>query len=397
MSKVKFFNPLKTLGTRVVPILRFSSFLYSKTNHYCGNNYGGGGGGPRKSFTSYEPFNNLGLLALFEGEEDECEEEIEENETELSISDEENADEESLSSSDDSEFFVSEICAPSLPIGQGMPTLEDLTADFSTQVGFLSTNMGLSEDIKNLIDVLPRHYQYGRARIFESINPKKLSVKCEGKNNSVKIILEFKPTEYPPLETFQVKGSSIIPSSIVDKVISVYKTEGGGNVNIHTISMIKDMVFGYYQNRGIYVVPFISFDGLDGGHIVANVIELRVGPVKVIAADKSREQKYKSKHNFSIIEQDLRTTIVEGELYNINDIIDAMYGLSETPMIRNVGVREIEREEESADYKIFDVEFHVEELPVKRSDIDISWDLKRGKKKNSYNSTLITQRRSNKI
>ena len=53
-------------------------------------------------------------------------------------------------------------------------------------------------------------------------------------------------------------------------------THPGGPTTVQTLAHIKNIVEGWYQDRG-YAFGYIShFDGMDTGHIVANVVEGRV-------------------------------------------------------------------------------------------------------------------------
>ena len=59
-------------------------------------------------------------------------------------------------------------------------------------------------------------------------------------------------------------------------VFQVMDTHPGGPTTVQTLAHIKNIVEGWYQDRG-YAFGYIShFDGMDTGHIVANVVEGRV-------------------------------------------------------------------------------------------------------------------------
>jgi hypothetical protein len=153
-----------------------------------GNNNGNGGRGGGDGFGSGSGNPAEQLLLATAAEEEEQEDENSSLETHLFGTDEE---EEDIPEATGSEFYVAEVSSPSLPIGQGIPSLEDLTATLKTQVGFSSSRADLSEDLMAL----------SQTGIFENVEADIRPMKRKDKPNAVQIIFKFATRDFPPMES----------------------------------------------------------------------------------------------------------------------------------------------------------------------------------------------------
>lgn len=190
--------------------------------------------------------------------------------------------------------------APSLPVGPGIPTLDDLTANLKTQIGFTSSRSDLSEDLMALT----------QTGMFEDVQADIKPIKGrKGKRQAVQVVLKFTTREFPPMESFRVDGASVLPKEVQDRVMAEYNKRGAGKVDMSTIALMKNVIEGWYQERG-YAYSYIThFDGMEGGHVVANVTEGKVNSVKVVPVDDNGNPTDQSGLNLRMIEQDVKNTI----------------------------------------------------------------------------------------
>eukprot|EP00747_Dinoflagellata_sp_TGD_P153566 gnl/TRDRNA2_/TRDRNA2_177408_c0_seq2.p1 gnl/TRDRNA2_/TRDRNA2_177408_c0~~gnl/TRDRNA2_/TRDRNA2_177408_c0_seq2.p1 ORF type:complete len:657 (-),score=-24.94 gnl/TRDRNA2_/TRDRNA2_177408_c0_seq2:482-2452(-) len=264
-----------------------------------------------------------------------------------------------------SSFYVTEISAPSLPVGQGIPTLDDLTASLKTQTGFPGDYSELSDDLEAL----------RQTELFESVAADVHPVKLKGKNNPVRIIFKFATREYPQMDSFRIEGSTILPESISEKVMTEYKKRGGGKVDMSTRYLIKNIIDGFYQERG-YSFIITSFDGWEGGHPVANIAEGRVGSVKVVPVDDIGNPTENTKLNLRTVENEIRSIIKEGELFNVGAAYKALNIVYKTQMFESSRLIQMP----DLENMLVDIEILVQEKPAKTVEIEMEWQLQPGLK-----------------
>eukprot|EP00746_Dinoflagellata_sp_MGD_P158729 gnl/MRDRNA2_/MRDRNA2_86543_c0_seq4.p1 gnl/MRDRNA2_/MRDRNA2_86543_c0~~gnl/MRDRNA2_/MRDRNA2_86543_c0_seq4.p1 ORF type:complete len:752 (+),score=17.14 gnl/MRDRNA2_/MRDRNA2_86543_c0_seq4:332-2257(+) len=271
-------------------------------------------------------------------------------------------------SSNRSEYYVSDIWAPSLPTGKGIPKLEDLTANLKTQVGFCSTRAELSEDLMTLT----------QTGLFESVEAEIHPTVKKDRSDSVRVVFKFTSRNYPPLESFRIAGASKIPQQLNDVVMAEYKNRGKRDVDISTIAMIKNIVEGFYEEHGFAYCYISHFDGMEGGHVVANVAESKVRSVKLVPLDEVDNPTEKTEHNLQMITMDVRNTIKEAALFSVNDTRKALREVFGTRMFENVQV--IQRPDgDPSSSPVIDVEFLVHERPSKTVEIETDWQLQLNK------------------
>jgi len=123
--------------------------------------YGGGNGGDYAGKNFYDnseyPVGRFLLVAAAFDEDEYYEEEVfqpnidhKENYEKETFEDVQEYKDGDHSGFERSEFYVAEISAPSLPVGKGIPSLDDLTAGLKTQIGFPGNRSDLSEDLLTL-------------------------------------------------------------------------------------------------------------------------------------------------------------------------------------------------------------------------------------------------------
>jgi outer membrane protein assembly factor BamA len=345
-------------GFLIVNLLGAINLFHSLPfSNYNGGNYGNGGNNMRNNRfegNEMDPANYHILTTFEEGEDEQYEKDNEDDD---------------FNGFDASEFYVADICSQTLPIGQGIPTLDDLKARINTQVGFPGNRRELDEDLIRLAEDM--HL------IFQKVDADTKRIKVDGKNNAVEIILKFVTQEFPQMESFLVEGSSVLPQTFVDKILFDHKKRGNGKLDACTIASIKSNIDKFYQERGLTWSYITEINGMESGNVVAKVNEVKVRSVKVVPIDDVGNPTCKGELNLNNIEKDVRSIIKEGDVLNNNDISKAVNNVFGTHLFERVSVSFRPCDERS---QLFDVEVLVRERAAETAEVEAEWKLDRGTK-----------------
>lgn len=319
-------------------------------NGYEGGDGGdnNGGGSPHEVYVVAEDEDS--------GEEDETEEDEESGEED----EDEGETEEESDGGDDAAgvgdgFFCSEIKAQGLPVGEGIPTEEDLFASLNCQAGFTCSRAELSQDIKQL-------YNTG---LFESVNAKVLPEK-KGKFS---VVFDFVEKRYPEIKTFAVEGAKVLPKAIVDETNAKLDAYKGQAFTMETMAAIKNVIEGWYQTRGFGLSYISHFTGMPTGNVVAHIIEGRTAKVGVVYVDEDgNPTQKKGSIPASFI---LKHCPVEvGTLYSMNDGRKTLQNVFALDLFDNVQVFPKQNEK---DPSRVEVDVMVREKPLQTADLEMEW------------------------
>jgi len=328
----------------------------------AGGGGGGGGGGPWG-------FLSRALAAradeLSEDEDDvEEEEEYEEGSEEEYEDDEEGdgvdydnavskgGDDEELSGGD---FFCAQVSATGLPREEGVPTEEELFANLKCQPGFRCSRAELSEDLRTLMGL----------GLFEDVTA---NVEPIPGTNKSKLVVRFDQKIWPRMTSFRVDGASILPQEVVDKVMEEHsKTEGPSNMR--TLALIKNVVEKWYQDRGYPFCYISTYDGMDSGSVVANLVEGRISTVNLVFQDEAGNTiKGGGQTDPNIVTREL--PFREGMLYSQDDARRALRDIFATNLFDNV---QVAPRQSSRDEKEVEVDVLLRERPAKSAEVEMEW------------------------
>ena len=322
---------------------------------FNGDQGGGDGGMPQEMY----------LLAEDDEEEEDSEEEESEGDADEDDSEEEEEEEGEESEEDEDAsagvggdgFFCSEIKAQGLPVGEGIPTEEDLFASLNCQAGFTCSRSELSQDIKQL-------YNTG---LFESVNAKVLPEK-KGKFS---VVFDFVEKRYPEIKTFAVEGAKVLPKAIVDETNAKLEAYKGQAFTMETMAAIKNVIEGWYQARGFGLSYISHFTGMPTGNVVAHIIEGRTSKVGVVYVDEDgNPSQKKGSIPASFI---LKHCPVEvGTLYSMNDGRKTLQNVFALDLFDNVQV--FPRQNEKDPSRV-EVDVMVREKPVQTADLEMEWQV----------------------
>ena len=252
-------------------------------------------------------------------------------------------------------FFCSDIKAQGLPVGEGIPTEEDLFASLNCQAGFTCSRSELSQDIKQL-------YNTG---LFESVNAKVLPEK-KGKFS---VVFDFVEKRYPEIKSFAVEGARVLPKSIVEETNKKLEGYKGQAFTMETMAAIKNVIEGWYQARGFGLSYISHFTGMPTGNVVAHVNEGRTAKVGVVYVDEDgNPTQKKGSIPASFI---LKHCPVEvGTLYSMNDGRKTLQNVFALDLFDNVQVFPKQNEK---DPSRVEVDVMVREKPLQTADVEMEW------------------------
>lgn len=336
-----------------------------------GNGHGGGGDGDGGDGDGGRGAQEIYTIADADDEEDE--EDVEEDndddeDEEEDEEDEEDDDEEEEEEEADEDggeaaaggFFCSEIKAQGLPVGEGIPTEEDLFASLNCQAGFTCSRAELSQDIKQL-------YNTG---LFESVNAKVVPEK-KGK---FRVVFDFVEKRYPEIKTFAVEGAKVLPKAIVEETNAKLEAYRGQAFTMETMAAIKNVIEGWYQARGFGLSYISHFTGMPTGNVVAHVVEGRTSKVGVVYVDEDGNP---SEKKGSIPEAFIlkHCPVEVGTLYSMNDGRKTLQNVFALELFDNVQV--FPRQNEKDPSRV-EVDVMVREKPVQTADLEMEWQVAPG-------------------
>lgn len=315
-----------------------------------GGGGGGGGGLPHEAYA---------LAADDEEEEDEeeSEEEGEEEGSEEEESEEEGGEEAPTEMGPGGSFYCSEIKAEGLPVGEGIPTEEELFAGLACSPGLPCTRAELSEDIKQL-------YATG---LFESVNARVLPAK-KGK---CRVVFDFVEKRYPEIHTFQVEGARVLPKAVVEEVRTKLQGFKGQPFTMETMAAIKNIVEGWYQARGFGLSYISHFTGMPTGDVVAHIIEGKTAKVSVVYVDEGGNPLPTPPPGAVSSSYILKHCPVEvGTLYNMNEGRKTLQNVFALDLFDNVQI--LPRQNERDPSRV-EVDVMVREKPTQTADLELEW------------------------
>lgn len=260
----------------------------------------------------------------------------------------------------DGSFHCGEIRAEGLPVGEGIPSEEDLFASLNCQRGFNCTRAELSEDIKQL-------YQTG---LFESVNARVLPQK-KGK---FKVVFDFVEKRYPEIQTFNVEGAKVLPTAVVKEVQEKLAEYKGQPFTMQTMAVIKNMVEGWYTSRGFGLSYISHFTGMPTGDVVAHIVEGKTAKVSVVHVDEEGNPS-KTAGNISSSFILKHCPVEVGTLYNMNEGRKTLQNVFALDLFDNVQI--LPRQNEKDPSRV-DVEVMVREKPTQTADIEAEWGIAPG-------------------
>lgn len=272
---------------------------------------------------------------------------------------EEEEEEEDSDAADDQEEFVCEgVKAVNLPQGPGIPTQSELFEGLNCRKGATCTRKGLSDDLNALLST----------GLFQNVDA---NVQPSTKGYIVEFV--FKEKVWPKMESFKVTGATILPTSIADDVLR--EAQKSENVTVRTLAAAKNIVEGYYQDRGITFGTIKHFDGMETGNVVAHVIEGQITKVNLVFVDDKGNEVGTSTTKPKIVYGEL--PIKAGQLYNLEEAKRGLQDISTLQLFDNVQIQPKPDEDEPSKVALDVV---LKERPVRTAEMELEWGIAPGPK-----------------
>lgn len=328
---------------------------------------GGGGGGNGRfgglpiAFAEEAPEDRDEEQELVDGTDDDArlydQNEVsvdEDEEDEEEEDDDVDSDDDDIPEPSNEQFYCQEIQVRGLPEGQGVPTKEDLLAGLKCQPGFTCTKEDLSEDLRQLF----------KLQLFDNVDGKVVA----GRGRKRILVLNFVTSVHPEIHSLKVSGATIIPQEVIDRFI---KERPPGPTTMTTLAQLRNIVEGWYQDNGYAYSYITTIEGLDTGHVTANISEGKVNSLRVIAVDDELQPKTGLPTvNPEIITREL--DIRNGDVYNLDDGEKALRAVFALQLFDNVQI--FPRPNQQNESQI-DVEVLVKERPMQTTEVETEWSI----------------------
>lgn len=196
----------------------------------------------------------------------------------------------------------------------------------------MCTRQELSEDLKSLM----------QTQLFENVTARQEVVK--GTRGKRRILVTFQQRIWPPLKSFRVQDGSgrssllAVPNDVVARVMEEYKKMGNKPTDMGVLALMRNTIEGWYSDRGYGMAYVTTFDGLDSGNVVANVVEGKVTRVNLVPVDDNGNATDKSGLNLDFVRRELRDIIKTGDLYSVEDSRKALKELMQSGLFENMQV-----------------------------------------------------------
>ncbi|KAK3264374.1 Protein toc75-3, chloroplastic [Cymbomonas tetramitiformis] len=296
-----------------------------------GGDGGGGGGG------------NFGVQPAFAEADDEDEEEESEAD----------ADE-----GEDQKFLCEGVKAANLVAGPGIPTQAELFDGLNCQPGAMVSRKELSEDLTSLLST----------GLFQNVDA---NVQPTGKGYVVEFT--FREKVWPGMVEFKISGATVLPEDVADEVLA--EARKSKYTTVRVLAQAKNIIEGYYQEKGLSFGTISHFDGMETGSVIAHVIEGEVASVNLVYLDDKGGQSNKGSTNPRVVRRELPFKV--GELYNVEDAKRALRDIFVLQLFDNVQVVPKPNEEEQS--KV-DVDIVLKERPLKTAEVELEWGIAPGDK-----------------
>lgn len=275
----------------------------------------------------------------------------------------------------DGDFVCLEMKAAGLPREEGVPTEEELFANLKCQPGFRCTRAELADDLRTLMGLGLFEDVTADVEPLSRDEASRLSRRGQSKGGKAprggsRLVVRFDQKIWPRMESFECKGATVLPQSVVDRVMEEHaKTEGPSNMR--TLALVKNVVEGWYQERGYPFSYIQTYDGMDTGKVVANVIEGRVSQVNLVFQDDNGNPvRGGGETDPAIVTREL--PFKEGNLYSQDDARKALRDVFATNLFDNV---QLAPRQSAKNERDIEVDVLLKERPSKSAEVEAEWQL----------------------
>lgn len=142
---------------------------------------------------------------------------------------------------------------------------------------------------------------------------------------------------------------------------------------VRVLAAAKNIVEGYYQERGLTFGTISHFDGMETGQVVAYIIEGQITRVSLVYVDKEGNTSPFGSTSQRVITREL--PFKAGMLYNVEDAKKALRDIFQLQLFDNVQV--VPKPDEEDPQKV-EVDIVLKERPLKTAEVELEWGIAPG-------------------
>eukprot|EP00241_Pyramimonas_parkeae_P003179 CAMPEP_0114230722 /NCGR_PEP_ID=MMETSP0058-20121206/3629_1 /TAXON_ID=36894 /ORGANISM="Pyramimonas parkeae, CCMP726" /LENGTH=721 /DNA_ID=CAMNT_0001341957 /DNA_START=247 /DNA_END=2412 /DNA_ORIENTATION=- len=310
-----------------------------------GDGMGGGGDGEDGEWSDLDGTEDpmFGVAAARADEEEEEEEESDDGE----------ATEEG-----DEKFLCEGVKAVNLVAGPGIPTQAELFEGLHCQSGQMVSRKQLSEDLTTLLST----------GLFQNVDA---NVQPTGKGYVVEF--SFREKVWPGMVEFKVSGATVLPDDIEEQVLK--EARKSKYTTVRVLAAAKNIIEGYYQEKGLTFGTISHFDGMETGKVLAHIIEGEITSVNLVYVDGQNQVLSGGSTNPRVVRRELPFRV--GTLYNVEDAKRALRDIFLLQLFDNVQV--VPKPDDDDPQKVA-VDIVLKERPLKTAEVELEWGIAPGAK-----------------
>ncbi|KAJ9504829.1 hypothetical protein QJQ45_005429 [Haematococcus lacustris] len=197
----------------------------------------------------------------------------------------------------------------------------------------------------------------------------------DDKSNHQRVIYKFTPYTFTGIDDIQIKGASLMPPDVQEKIITACMPENVYKVSIGVMDKVREKIEKWYQDRGLPFCYVGYFDGMEEGRLCANVIEAKINDVSVryshMKAGDADEDTFYDEGEVVPADRIIQSAgFKKGQHYHIDDGYDAMNNIYACGLLEDIN---IEPEQDPQDPSKINVRIKVEEVEPRSMEMDLDW------------------------
>lgn len=176
---------------------------------------------------------------------------------------------------------------------------------------------------------------------------------------------------WPPMMQFKVSGSTILPPTIEEEVLTAARKSKYTTVRV--LAAAKNIVEAYYQERGLTFGTISHFDGMETGQVIAHIIEGEITRVNLVYLNNDGTTSSFGSTKPRVVTREL--PFRPGQLYNVEDAKRALRDIFQLQLFDNVQV--VPKPDEAEQSKV-EVDIVLKERPLKTAEVELEWGIAPG-------------------
>lgn len=246
--------------------------------------------------------------------------------------------------------------AVNLVAGPGIPTQAELFEGLHCQPGAMVSRKQLSEDLTTLLST----------GLFQNVDA---NVQPTGKGYIVEF--SFREKVWPGMVEFKVSGATVLPDDIEEQVLR--EARKSKYTTVRVLATAKNIIEGYYQEKGLTFGTISHFDGMETGKVLAHVIEGEITSVNCVYVDGNGNPVGSGSTNPRVVRRELPFRV--GTLYNVEDAKRALRDIFLLQLFDNVQV--VPKPDDEDPQKVA-VDIVLKERPLKTAEVELEWQIAPG-------------------